>query len=378
MSPQQWAVELADALRGLGVVVGVGQVVAASRALEVLAGAPGRLPDTTGRYWAGRTCLVVRPEDLADYDRVFRSRELDDGHASAGDLPATDGTESVRDRLAPDAGMPPIEEADEATRAGKLASADERLRSRRFDEADADELRRIDRMIDQLRIAMPTRRTRRHAVHRRGQLDLERSLDRAMADLGEFVSPVWRDRRRRRRPLVVVIDVSASMTAFARPLLRLAVAARRVPSGSGGGRVEVFAFGTRLTRLTDALSGRDPDAALRAAAERVVDWHGGTRIGASIDSLVRTFGPRGMLRGAIVVVCSDGLERGAPDQLDVAMRRLARHAHRIVWVNPHAGEAEFAPIQRGMAAAATHVDVLAAGADVDQLDELMRTLQRLR
>jgi uncharacterized protein with von Willebrand factor type A (vWA) domain len=176
----------------------------------------------------------------------------------------------------------------------------------------------------------------------------------------------------------VLLDVSGSMAAHARALLRFAVAARRTADREAARRVEVFAFGTRLTHLSDALAARDPDAAIAAAAARVVDWDGGTRIGASVDELVRVWARRGVLRGAVVVICSDGLERGDPALLAAALARLRRHAHRVVWVNPLAGDARFEPSQRGMAAALPSIDELVPGHDLASLEQLSDTLAALR
>ena len=255
--------------------------------------------------------------------------------------------------------------------------AQERLRHRRFDRLGVEERREVDRLVAALRVALPRRRTRRRMRGGGEDLDLTRTLERAMRFEGEILEFERLMRRPRQRPLVVLLDVSGSMAAYARPLLRFAVAA-----GAGAARprrrVEVFAFGTRLTRLTDALAVADPDAAFADAAARVVDWDGGTRIAANIDLLVRTWGRRGVLRGAVVVVCSDGLERGDPDRLGRAVSRLRRSVHRLVWVNPLAGDPRFAPTQRGMAAALPHVDVFLPGHDLASLEELVDVLAALR
>ncbi|MEX2486086.1 MAG: VWA domain-containing protein, partial [Nitriliruptoraceae bacterium] len=213
---------------------------------------------------------------------------------------------------------------------------------------------------------------------RAGVLDVARTLERAMTTDGELVERAWRRRMTTPRRLVVLLDVSGSMAPYARALLRFAIAARRTAQRQASRRVEVFAFGTRLTRLSDELARRDVDAAIAAAAQRVVDWDGGTRIGASIDELVRTWGPRGVLRGSVVVICSDGLERGDPQLLGDATARLARHAHRIVWVNPLAGDERYEPVQRGIAAAMASVDLLLPGHDFASIEGLVETLRTLR
>jgi uncharacterized protein len=263
--------------------------------------------------------------------------------------------------------------------AGGVASVRERLRHRRFDRASEEELaERSGRALRTLQLAVPHRTSRRTRPGRGGELDLARTLDRAVTDDGELFDRAWRERRTRPRRLVLLLDVSGSMAGNARAMLRFAVAARRAAMREPGRDVEVFAFGTRLTRLTDALVRPDPDAAIAAAAAEVVDWDGGTRIGASVDQLVRRWGPRGLLRGAVVVVCSDGLERGDPELLGRAMARLRRSVHRIVWVNPLAGDPRFEPSQRGMRAALPHVDVFLPGHDLAALEDLAAVLTSLR
>jgi uncharacterized protein len=362
---------LAAGLRSAGVGVGTGQVLACARAMAVLD--PDDLVD---RYWAGRTCLVADPRDLPTYDRVFRALLLaDDGgadRAAPPELPETAVT-AASDRPGVAGGAPDVPAV-----AGAVASERERLRHRRFDRASPDELAAIDRILGRLEVAVPHRRVRRTRPGGRGELDLSRTLDRALETDGELFDRAWRTRDRRPRRLVVLLDVSGSMAPHARALLRFALAAQRTARRDARRRVEVFAFGTRLTRLTDALDRRDPDAAIAAAAARVVDWDGGTRIGTSLETLTRVWARRGMLRGAVVVVCSDGLERGDPDHLARAVARLRRHVHRIVWVNPLAGDPRFEPSQRGMAAALPHVDVFLPGHDLASLEDLADALAQLR
>lgn len=362
-------IALADALRRAGVGLGTGQVVACQQAVTRLA--PADLGD---RYWAGRTTLVNDPSDLPVYDQVFRTLAL-----VAMDDPRLPGVPAPGPAVEVAVGTDRrgTGDTDGAMVAGLVASDRERLRRRRFDRASDDELAAIERMLDRLAVAAPRRSSRRTRPGRRGELDLGRTLERALATDGELIDRAWRTRRTRPRRLVVLLDVSGSMAAHSRGLLRFAVAVRRSADREAGHRVEVFAFGTRLTRLSDALAARDPDAALRAAAEEVVDWDGGTLIGASVEELVRTWGRRGMLRGAVVVVCSDGLERGDPDQLGASVARLRRQVHRIVWVNPLAGDPRYQPSQRGMAAALPHVDVFLPGHDLASLEDLAQVLADL-
>jgi uncharacterized protein len=372
-------VALAAGLRAAGVAVGTGQVVTCARAMAAV-----DLDDVIDRYWAGRVTLLGDHRDVPTYDRIFGAvvlgrDPLASGAAGDGDDGDDDvGASQVTGR---DAASDAPSEAGAGSgelAAGGLASDRERLRHRRFDRATADELAAIGEAIRRLPLALPHRTTRRRVRGRGGEIDLPRTLDRALATDGELFERSWHRRRSHPRPLVLLLDVSGSMAGHARAMLRFAVAARGAAGPGPRGRVEVFAFGTRLTRLTDALSLRDPDAAIAAAAAEVVDWDGGTRIGDSLDRLVRTWGPRGTLRGAVVVVCSDGLERGDPDLLGVATARLRRHVHRVVWVNPLAGDPRYEPTQRGMRAALPHVDVLVPGHDLASLEALAEVLEDLR
>jgi uncharacterized protein with von Willebrand factor type A (vWA) domain len=184
---------------------------------------------------------------------------------------------------------------------------------------------------------------------------------------GEPVSLRWRQRRMRPRRLVLLLDVSGSMAEYSRALLQFAHT-----TGRAARRVEVFCFGTRLTYVTRVLRTRSVDEALRAAGELVVDWEGGTRIGASVDTFVRGWARRGMSRGATVVICSDGLDRGDPALLASAMERLSRLSYRIVWLNPH-GTARSV----GMMAADPYVDVVLPAANLAALEDFARRLPGL-
>jgi uncharacterized protein len=370
------AAQLAARLRAAGVRVGTGQVVTCGRGFDAVADG-----DLVDRYWAGRITLVTDRRDLPVYDRIAAEVLAAGGPAPAEEASAepsaTIERDAATDRL--DRGGPAGAGPDPGSlSAGGVASVRERLRHRRFDRASEEELAEIGAVIATLRLAVPHRTSRRTRPGRGTELDLGRTLDRALIDDGELFDLAWRERRTRPRRLVLLLDVSGSMAGHARALLRFAVAARRAALRGSGRTVEVFAFGTRLTRLTDALADRDPDAAIAAAAAEVVDWDGGTRIGASVDQLVRRWGPRGTLRGAVVVVCSDGLERGDPELLGRAMARLRRSVHRVVWVNPLAGDPRYEPSQRGMRAALPHVDVFLPGHDLAALEDLAAALASLR
>jgi hypothetical protein len=183
-----------------------------------------------------------------------------------------------------------------------------------------------------------------------------------------------RRRRLRTRRLTLLLDVSGSMADYSRNLVQFAHASSRASN-----RTEVFCFGTRLTRITRELEHRRPDLALDRAAAAVTDWEGGTRIGACLDEFVRRWARRGMTRGGIVVICSDGLDRGDPELLESAMQRLSRLCHRIVWLNPHKGDrADFTPDTLGMMVAQPYVDELLSGHDLASLTEFAHVLASMR
>lgn len=355
-------------LRAAGVAVSPGQALAHLDAVAAVAPT-----DLRGLYLTGRVTLVSDPGDLPTYDAAFRAFHLGGPGVRltvAGRLP----TPVVPAPPTSRSPLPDRPGETDATTTGRLASGAEALRHRRFDRATDDELRALRTLMARIPVAVPRRRSRRTVAAVRGRrLDVRRSVRDAARTDGELVRRAWRRRRTRPRPVVLVLDVSGSMAGFSRALLMFASVTRR-----GAGRVEVFCFSTRLTRVTDELSTRHLDDALAAAADRVVDWDGGTRIGESLTTLLREHGPRGRLRGAVVVVCSDGLERGDPAELARAMGRLRRQAHAVVWVNPLRADPRYEPIQQGMRAALPHVDRLLSGHDLASLEQLASVVGALR
>jgi hypothetical protein len=202
---------------------------------------------------------------------------------------------------------------------------------------------------------------------------MRRMVRESMRTHGEPAELYWRRRRVRTRPLILILDISGSMADYSRNLLQFAYSATRATS-----KVEVFCFGTRLTRITRALDHRRPDHALELAAKAVFDWEGGTRIGDSLNAFVRDWGRRGLCRGGVVVICSDGLDRGDPGVLSTAMERLSRLSHRVVWMNPHKGDnLAFRPSTLGMMVAAPHIDLMLSGHDLSSLEELATLLPKL-
>jgi uncharacterized protein with von Willebrand factor type A (vWA) domain len=246
------------------------------------------------------------------------------------------------------------------------------LRRRDISTLDAADREEVGRLISAMDVHAAMRRSRRHrpAVH--GSIDVERTTRAAVRCAGEPIELHWRERRPKPRRLVVVVDVSGSMTAFADALLHFAHAAAR----RSARRVEVFTVGTKLTRITAPISAPDPDAAMAAVAEVVPDWSGGTRLGEELKELVDRFGRGSVLRGATVVIASDGWERDAPELLAEQMARLRRLAHRIIWVNPHKGVPGYEPLAAGMQAALPYVHELVAGHSALALEKLAEVIGR--
>jgi uncharacterized protein len=364
-------------LRRRGLAVGTGRILTFCRAVAAL----DRL-DRTGVYWAGRVAMVARKEDLAAYDAAFEEwfpRETSEAlQVLAGwvkDVNVPQELEVLLDVGVAEESWDPAEgEEDGEAPLGVLASGAEVLRAKSFDELTEDERLAADHVIRALAVHLPTRRSRRYRSSPYGRrFDQRRTLRASLRTQGEPFRRAWRDRRTRVRPLVLILDVSGSMSAYSRALMQFGFAAMRA-----GRRVEVFCFGTRLTRVTRALARSEPDDALREVAGAVVDWNGGTRIGASLKELLDRWSQHVAMRGAVVVLCSDGLERGEPALLAAQVARLSRLAHRLIWVNPLKGSPRYEPLARGMAAALPHVDVFLAGHNLESLESLCGILEDAR
>jgi len=364
-------VAFAGELRRAGLAVGSGDVVTYSAAM-----APLDPTDLLDLYWAGRTTMVTRRDQIPVYDRVFRRFFLDEGEALPEPLKLTlrsrAENQSVLQVPATEPGTG--DEQERPAQLGLIGSGAEVLRNKAFAVCTPDELAALRRIIARLRLAPPRRRTRRTATARSGRVpDPRRTVREMMRTHGEPSTLFWRRRRMRQRPLIVIVDVSGSMADYSRNLLQFAYSARRANA-----RVEAFCFGTRLTRITRALERRRVDDAMEQAARAVFDWEGGTRIGDSLEEFVRQFGRRGVCRGGIVVICSDGLDRGDPRVLESAMERLSRLCHRVVWLNPHKGaNRTFQPSTLGMMVVAPYVDLLLSGHNLRSLEEFAVLLPQL-
>jgi uncharacterized protein with von Willebrand factor type A (vWA) domain len=350
-------------LREAGLEVGPARISDALRGLDAV-----ELASREDVYWTLRQTLVSRREDLEAFDAAFDAwflRVLVPGPATT---PAVPPPGPWPRRRAPVPGPGPELGGGEVETGGW--SDDELLRIRDFGSMTAEEFERARRLIRAIAVARPLRRTRRLRRDSRGRLLHVRGLVRAsLATGGEPVERVFRSRTSAPRKLVLVLDVSGSMEAYARALLLYLHAARAAGRG-----VETFVFGTRLTRLTPELATRDPETALAAAAERVTDWAGGTRIGESLKAYNDLWGRRALTRGAVIVILSDGCERGDPTLIEREMARLHRQAYAVVWVNPLKGHVAYEPLAGGMRAALPHVDRFLPGHDIASLEGLATVL----
>lgn len=357
-------VGLARALRAGGVEASTGRVMEAVRALEALD--PGSVADV---YWAGRLALCAGPDDIERYDRAFEAVFSERDPSAPPRLTSTSRQLEVL-RVGGTGSDETAADDEPAVRLQASASRVERLRERDFADLTDSERREVDRLLTELRLPGETRRTRRHRPAAGGRIDRGRTVRALLRRGGEPARLRYRRRRRRRRAVVLLVDVSGSMEPYATALLRFAHAACR----RRGPRTEVFTIGTRLTRVTREMSHADPDAAMRAVGAAVPDWSGGTRLGETLKDFLDRWGQRGMARGAVVVILSDGWERGGVEVLAEQMARLSRLAHRVVWANPRKTRRDYRPLAGGMAAALPYVDEFVAGSSLASLERLARVV----
>jgi uncharacterized protein with von Willebrand factor type A (vWA) domain len=343
----------ARVLRERGVLADASRVVAATGALDHV-----DVMDRRQVYWSTRLTLCSEPDDLPRFDAAFA-----EWFEAAPPPPAVE-TET---RMTAGGG----EGAAGGTRADQVAATTlEILRTRDVAELTPDERAQVRRLIALLAPAVGTRPSLRRRPGGRAGVDPARTMRIMLRAGGEpIVLARWRRRQKPRR-LVLLVDVSGSMAPYADWLLLFAHAAVRVRPYA----TEVFTVGTRLTRVTRALRLRDPDAALAAAARTVPDWSGGTRLGESLRAFLDRWGQRGAARSAVVVIFSDGWERGGAELLGEQAARLRRLAHAVVWVNPHKGKEGFTPETAGMLAALPYVDALVGGHSAQALTDLVAVL----
>jgi uncharacterized protein len=357
-------------LRAAGLAVGSGDVLLYSSALSILD--PADLADL---YWAGRAALVNRHDDIATYDVVFRRFFLAEAQPDDSLRLMLRASAQAQGALAIPSTEPGDDDQEDDAILGWMASDVEALKHKAFTACTPEELAALRRIMARIRLTPPRRRTRRTTTTARAGIrpDPRRTVRESMRMHGEPARLYWRRRKVRLRPLILILDISGSMADYSRSLLQFAHSAKR-----SAARVEVFCFGTRLTRVTGAMDCRRPDEALERAARAAFDWDGGTRIGDCLDAFVRDWARRGLCRGGIVVICSDGLDRGDPAVLASAMERLGRLSHRLVWLNPHKGDNEsFRPSTLGMMVAAPHIDLLLSGHDLASLEKLAAVLPTL-
>lgn len=381
VAPGPLAVGLTTALHRAGVPTTPERAAGLARALQLVPPV-----DRAALYWTCRVALVTDRGQLPVFDAVFSA--VFDGRLDPADsrgdptAPPPIGSEPRTRPVPPDSrpgadgptgGSPGLAGGGGDGEPGErevllaAASAEERLRSTSFADLTADETATVRELVRRLVLSTPERRSRRTRTSRRSgdRLDLRRTVRAAHRSGGDPARLVHARRRTRPRRLVLLCDVSGSMEPYTRVYLTL------LQGAVAGARAEAFVFATGLTRLTRQLALRDPDLALARAATAARDWAGGTRLAAGLRSFVADHGRRGMARGAVVVVLSDGWAQDDPEEVAEAMRRLRRLAHRIVWVNPRKAAAGYAPLVGGMAAALPHCDAFVSGHSLAALEEVV-------
>jgi uncharacterized protein len=355
-------VGFARTLRAAGVGADAQRLQTMVRALDHL-----DVLDPSDVYWAGRLTLCADPDDLTRYDRCFAAY-------FAGETPRPGRRRPPPVVIMQSAAMP-----SEGTQSGQssdvlvtTASATEVLRNRDVARLSAAERAEVHRLIALLAASAAQRRSRRFAPATSGRLDPHRTIRAVLRRGGEISRLHHRTHTHRPRRVVLLVDVSGSMSPYADALLRFAHAVLRSAPRS----TEVFSIGTRLTRLTLDLRHRDSDTAMTAVSAAIPDWSGGTRLGEELKEFLDRFGQRGLARGAVVVIASDGWERGDAALLGEQMVRLRRLAHRVVWANPHKARPGYEPLTAGMAAALPAVDDFVEGHSLGALERLAEVIGR--
>lgn len=386
------AIRFATALRGANLQADLGAVIGFARALTLV-----DLSSREDVRAAGASFFINRPEERFVYDAAFDAFWM---QASArGELPAishgadtgrtpqtapptreTAPSDAVagRTQAGAEAGTEPAGDeggplSESRATALRTYSAAEVLRTKDFDEMTPEERRDAARLVDELRPRLSRRRTRRYRLHHRGTLLAPRAMmRRSLGTGGDPLQWIWRKRRTHPRPIVAICDVSGSMEQHSRFALRFLHALTRVDV-----RTESFVFGTRLTRITPHLQHQDPDTALGEVAASVDDWAGGTQIGQALHVFNRAWARRVLRSSAIVIIVSDGWDRGDPTIVAQEMDLLARRSYRLIWLNPLAATAGYEPRTAGMAAAYPYVDDFLPIGNVASLEHLGRLLGRL-
>ncbi len=378
------AVRFSRELRESGVLVTPSQTATFAQALaEIDVMNPWAFKDSA------RATLICRREDLKRFEDAFTKfwRDLGLGgipdellNQAPGLPPKQNEAKPAEVRDVPSSDQKPKTDAppQKLTDRALTFSAEEVLKSKRFDRMSGPELEATKRLMQRFEWRISERRTRRLERALRGEkLDIRRTFRRAMKNQGELIRLEVRDRKRRPRPLVVIADVSGSMERYARMLLHFMHAVTQRATRGERRKVETFAFGTRLTRITKSLERRDVDSAVNEVGRTVNDWSGGTRIGDSLRAFNRVWAKRVLGRGAVVIVISDGWDQGEPDALAREMERLQKTSHRLIWLNPLIGTQGFQPQTRGLLAALPFVDDFMAVQNLSSLEQLARYLEAL-
>ena len=364
-------------LRGLGLDVNPGRMIDLVHALGHID--IGRRDDF---YYAARSLLVHRHEDLPLFEQAFEmfwGKPVDEWATVEWNLgvrrarrlpvvasPAPRGVDERKQKETPE-DAPPLLEAT------RTYAAHEVLRQRDFADLTAEELESIKRLMSRLVWQLGERRTRRQRRGQGHQLDLRRTLRRSLKRGGEVLEWAHREPRFKPRPLVVLADVSGSMERYTRLLLHFIYSLTRGLEQ----RVEVFLFGTRLTCVSREMRNRDVERALREVSRSVLDWSGGTRIGQAVKDFNFNWGRRVLGGRAVVLLISDGWDRGDPDLLQQEMARLSRSCYRLIWLNPLLGSPDYQPLTRGMQAALPYVDDFLPVHNLASLEDLAWQLSRL-
>jgi uncharacterized protein with von Willebrand factor type A (vWA) domain len=375
----------ARALRKAGLPIGTGRVVDAIRAVEAAG-----FTEKQDFYWTLHACFVNRPEHRTVFAQVFRlywrdPRYLE--HMMSMMLPAIRGVQEERkadagEKRAAEALLDGVERDQPETSeeqegeteleidASQTASSEERLRSLDFEQMSTDEIAQAKRLLSRLSLPVKPIESRRSQASQIGhRIDRARTLRAAMRQGGELHDIAKQKPRPRWPNLVVLCDISGSMSQYSRLILHFLHTISNA-KGAGWAKVHAFTFGTQLTNVTRHLHHRDVDAALAAAGAEAQDWEGGTRIGDCLHAFNRDWSRRVMGQGAVVLLISDGLDRGAPEALAKETERLHLSARRLIWLNPLLRWDGFAPKAQGVAAMLPHVDSFRAGHSIASLEDL--------
>jgi uncharacterized protein len=380
----------ARALRRAGLPIGPGRVIDAIRAVEAAG-----FTDKVDFYWTLHACFVNRPEHRRVFAQLFRlywrdPRYLE--HMMAAMLPAIRGVQEDRPAQAAekraaeallDGAQAPQSEGEEKEPEETLVEVDasltmstqERLRTLDFEQMSLAEMAEAKRMLARLTLPVKPMPSRRSMTAPNGRIDVQKTMRAALRRGGEMDKLAFKQPRPRYPNLVVLCDISGSMSQYSRVVLHFLHAVSNA-KGAGWAKVHAFTFGTQLTNITRHLATRDVDAALKAAGAQAQDWEGGTRIGSCIEAFNRDWSRRVMGQGAVVLLITDGLDRDNPDDLARQMQRLHLTARRLIWLNPLLRWDGFAPKAAGIRAMLPHVDSFRAGHSIASLEELAAVISR--